>query len=102
MASFISSAAEDFYTEFFKAGLVVDAVRNQKIYNHPSPCWDFGSPRWILGLMHMANLLHHEIFHFDIIDEAVMFYKRFYNMEFNISEVNRSFGKPSSKFKWGK
>lgn len=100
ISSFISSTVEDFYLELLKAGLDVDAVRNQKIYNHPSPCWDFGSPRWILGLMHIANVLHPEIFHFDLIDEAAIFYRRFYNMDFNISEVNRSFGKPSSNFKW--
>ncbi len=102
ISSFLSSTVEDFYMEFSKAGLDVDAVRNQRIYTHPSPCWDFGSPRWILGLMHIANVLHPEVFHFDIIAEATMFYQKFYNMDFNISEVNRSFGKPSSKFKWGK
>jgi len=100
ISSFISSTVEDFYMEFSRAGLNVDAVRNQKIYNHPAPCWDFGSPRWILGLMHMANVLHPEVFHFDIMAEATMFYQNFYNMDFNISEVNRSFGKPSSKYKW--
>jgi len=100
ISSFLSSPVEDFYTEFSKAGLDVAAVRNQKIYTHPAACWDFGSPRWILGLMHIANILHPEIFHFDIINEAKMFYQKFYHINFNVSEINRSFGKPSSKWQW--
>jgi len=100
ISSFMSSPVEDFYTEFSEAGLTVEAVRNKKIYSHPAACWDFGSPRWILGLMHIANVLHPEVFCFDIINEAQMFYRKFYRIDFDASEINRSFGKPSSRWHW--
>lgn len=100
ISSFISSSIEDFYIECMEAGINIEAVRNLRVYSYPAPCWDFGSPRWILGLMFIANVLHPKTFHFDIIKEAKIFYRKFYDIEFNISDLNRSFGKPSNKWKW--
>lgn len=102
ISSFISSPVEDFYEDCLDAGLNVQAVRNKRIYNLPAPCWDFGSPRWVLGLMFIANVLYPDVFHFDVPAEAKIFYDKFYGMDFYLSDTNLSFGKPSSKFKWGK
>ncbi len=100
ISSFISSPVEDFYEDCLKAGLNVEAVRSKSIYTHPAPCWDFGSPRWVLGLMYIANVLHPGVFHFDVLAEAKIFYDKFYGMDFSRSDPNLSFGKPSSNFKW--
>lgn len=100
ISSFISSPVEDFYEECLKAGLDVEAVRNKRIYNLPAPCWDFGSPRWVLGLMFIANIIHPAAFHFDVLTEARVFYDKFYAMEFSLSDTNLSFSKPGCGFRW--
>ncbi len=100
ISSFISSPVEDFYKECTEAGIDIEAIRKLRVYSYPAPCWDFGSPRWILGLMYMANVLHPKILHFNLIKEAQMFYREFYNISFDLSVLNRSFGKPSSKWGW--
>jgi pyruvate-formate lyase-activating enzyme len=101
ISSFISSPVEDFYADCLRAGLNVEAVREKRIYKHPAPCWDFGSPRWILGLMFIANTLHPGVFHFDLLAEAKFFYDKFYGLDFSLSNPNLSFGKPGSNFRWG-
>lgn len=100
ISSFLSSPVKDFYEECCELGINVDAVKNMRIYTHPAPGWDFGSPRWILGLLHIANVLHPEIYQIDIIAEAKKFYKEFYDMDFSLSNLNRSFSKPSCEWKW--
>lgn len=100
ISAFLSSSVEDFYAECCKTGINVAAVKNKRIYTHPAPGWDFGSPRWILGLMHITNMLHPGIYHFDVWTEAKRFYKQFYGVDFSPAEVNRSFSKPSNKWKW--
>ncbi|AGL03091.1 radical SAM protein [Desulfoscipio gibsoniae] len=100
ISAFLSSSVEDFYAECCKAGINVGAVKNKRIYSHPAPGWDFGSPRWILGLLYMANMLHPEVYHFDVWAEAARFYKQFYGSDFSLAEINRSFSKPSNKWEW--
>lgn len=100
ISGFLSSSVGDFYEECCKSGINVKAVKNTRIYTHPAPGWDFGSPRWILGLMHIANILHPENFHFNVLAEAERFYKEFYDMDFSLANLNRSFSKPSSKWNW--
>jgi pyruvate formate lyase activating enzyme len=73
----------------------IPAVKNGRIYTHPFPAIDFGSPRWILGLMHIANTLHPDVFSYDIDKEAETFYSRFYKWPFNKQKLNLSFAKPS-------
>jgi pyruvate formate lyase activating enzyme len=94
ISSMFGSSLEDFYSECQKAGIDVDATRNSRIYRHPIPVSDFGSPRWILGLMHIANVLHPELFRFNVDEEARTFYRTFYHTEFEAGEVNLSFAKP--------
>jgi pyruvate-formate lyase-activating enzyme len=100
ISAFISSTVTDFSEECIRLGVDVAALRNQRIYAHPASGWDFGSPRWILGLMYMANVFHPECFDFDVEVEARMFYRKFYNMDFEARSVNRSFSKPSSGWRW--
>lgn len=94
ISSMFSSPLDDFYSECQKAGIDVDATRNFRVHRHPIPVSDFGSPRWILGLMHIANVLQPELFRFDIEEEARSFYRSFYHMEFEPGELNLSFAKP--------
>lgn len=100
ISAFISNSVEDFYDECIKSGINVNAVKNKRIYTHLAPGWDFGSPRWILGLMYIANVLHPDIYDFDVIEEAKQYYKKFYNIDFSLTEINRSFAKPSNKWEF--
>jgi len=94
ISALFGSSLEDFYAECAKEGIDVQATRNSRVYCHPIPASDFGSPRWILGLMHIANVLHPELFHFDVTEEANVFYERFYQAEYHVGQANLSFGKP--------
>ena len=100
ISAFISASVEDFYAECLRIGLDVEAVRNYRIYLHPAPGWDFGSPRWILGLINIANILHPSTYKIDLLAEADAFYRRFYKMPFIAEDINRSFSKPSCQWDW--
>lgn len=100
ISSFLDSPLEAFYSACAKDNIHVNAVKDHRIYKHLYPCFDFGSPRWILGLMYIANMLHPESFHFDIEQEAVSFYERFYNHHFDGASINRSFAKPYRQFSY--
>ena len=100
ISAFISNSVEDFYTECLELGINVDAVRNKKIFRHPAPGWDFGSPRWILGLMYIASVLHPDKCTFDVMEEAKTFYKDFYGMSFDPKDINLSFSKPDQNWRW--
>ncbi len=90
ISGFLSCPASDFYDYCISHDLDVPAVRNNRIYDH-FPLWDFGSPRWILGLMYIANTLHPELFDFDMEQEADAFYQTFFNTPFEAKKANRSF-----------
>lgn len=60
------------------------------------PGWDFGSPRWVLGLMAIANTLHPDRCSFDLKEEQALFYRRFYGIDPAKASPNRSFCHPSS------
>lgn len=96
ISAFISSPVKDFYNQCLQKGITAEAVKKRNIFTHPASGWDFGSPRWILGLMNIANTLHKDIFKFNIVEEADAFYKKFYNMPFIAGNINRSFSKPTS------
>ncbi|MDD3343894.1 MAG: radical SAM protein [Sulfurospirillaceae bacterium] len=95
ISSFLDCPLDEFYAYCEKQGIVVNAVKNKHIYTHLAPCFDFGSPRWILGLMYIANMLHPDLYHFDVLNEAKFFYQEFYDSQLNIASINRSFAKPS-------
>lgn len=100
ISSFLSSPVKDFLWNCKIEDIDVEAVKNGKVYAHLAPGWDFGSPRWILGLMYIANILHPDVFNFDLNKEANEFYQNFYVQDFDLKEVNRSFSKPSRKWQW--
>ncbi|CCK79099.1 radical SAM protein [Desulfobacula toluolica] len=90
ISGFLSCPASDFYDYCIKHDIRVSAVENNRIYDH-FPLWDFGSPRWMLGLMYIANTLHPQIFNFDMEKEANRFYTAFFNRPFDAKKANRSF-----------
>ena len=95
ISSFLDCPLDEFYAHAHAQGIAVNAISHQRIYTHLAPCFDFGSPRWILGLMHIANMLHPELYHFDVLHEAKCFYEEFYESKLDIASINRSFAKPS-------
>jgi ABC-type Fe3+-hydroxamate transport system substrate-binding protein len=100
ISAFLSNPVDDFIDECHSLGITADAVKNRRVYVHPAPGWDFGSPRWILGLMYMAVVFHPDHCHIDVIAEAREFYRRFYGIPFSPREVNRSFAKPAANWRW--
>lgn len=100
VSAFLSSPVEDLLEECLELGLDIPAVRDRRIHDFPAPGWDFGSPRWILGLMHIASILHPECCAFDVMNEADTLYRCFYGAPFVPADVNRSFGKPMSSWRW--
>lgn len=100
ISAFISAPVESFYQSCAENAIDIPAVRDGRVYLHPSPGWDFGNPRWILGLMNVANLLHPDVYHFDIQEESQRFYRSFYGVEYDPSTINRSFSKPTRHWSW--
>ncbi|MCB2192719.1 MAG: radical SAM protein [Deltaproteobacteria bacterium] len=100
ISAFLSNSPGDFLAECRELGVDVQAVRRKQVFAHPAPGWDFGSPRWILGLLYMAQVMHPGRCDYDVMEEAKAFYHRFYGMEFSAQEVNRSFAKPSDNWRW--
>ena len=102
VSSFLSNSLETVYKECQEAGVTCKAVCGRQIYKPPYPNIDFGSPRWILGLLNAANVLHPELFNFDIEKEASSFYRTFYHCDFVPGDLNLSFAKPSCRWQWEK
>lgn len=100
ISAFISNSVGDFYSECIEQGIEVEAVRNMRIYKHPAPGWDFGTPRWILGLMYIASVLHPDECQFDVMEEAKTFYGDFYGLTFDPKDINLSFSKPDNNWRW--
>lgn len=100
ISAFISNSVEDFLAECLELKIQAKAVRDRKIFTNPFPGWDFGTPRWILGLMYMASVLHPDRCAFNIVAEADTFYRDFYGIPFNAMDTNRSFSKPSRSWRW--
>jgi hypothetical protein len=100
ISAFLSNRVEDFIDECLGLGITVDAVKHRRVFVHPAPGWDFGSPRWILGLMYMATVFHPDHCRIDVMAEAGKFYRRFYDLDFSPGQVNRSFAKPAANWRW--
>jgi len=100
ISAFLSNTVEDFLAECRELGVEARAVRQGRVHAHPAPGWDFGSPRWVLGLMHIARTLHPELVSLDVMAQAQAFYRRFYGLDFSPGQVNRSFAKPAGNWRW--
>ena len=95
ISGFLSRPLDEFYGLCQQYGIHADAVKQQRVYAVP-PSWDFGSPRWILGLMYIADKLHSGNSGIDLKKEADELYLQFYGMPFEEATPNRSFHRPSS------
>ena len=95
ISGFLSRPLDEFYGLCQQYGIHTDAVKQQRVYAVP-PSWDFGSPRWILGLMYIADKLHSGNSGIDLKKEADELYLQFYGMPFEEATPNRSFHRPSS------
>ena len=71
----------DFIAYCREKGLDMPAVKTGRIF-HLHPYRSSVNPDWILGLMRLANIIHPDIFDFDLEKEADDFYLKFYNMPF--------------------
>ncbi|MBN1134468.1 MAG: radical SAM protein [Methanosarcinaceae archaeon] len=96
ISGFLSRPLYEFSGLCRKYGIDVDALRRHSIYVVP-PSWDFGNPRWILGLLFIADKFNPG--RIDIWREADKFYERFYGISFREASPNRSFHRPTSG-KW--
>lgn len=95
ISGFLSRPFNEFYDLCQQYGIQADAVMEQRIYEIP-PSWDFGSPRWILGLLYITDKMYPGKLGIDIKKEANEFYRLFYGMEYEDASPNRSFHRPSS------
>jgi hypothetical protein len=95
ISGLLSRPLDEFYSLCHQYDIHVEALTQQRVYEIP-PAWDFGSPRWILGLMYIADKLHPGKLRIDPLNEADKFYLQFYGMHFKEARPNRSFHKPSS------
>ena len=91
ISGLFSSPASDYKDFCSREGVKAGAVEKGRIFNMV-PGWDFGSPRWILGLMHLANILHPDLFSFDLERERKEYYMMFYR-DSEADTTNRSFVK---------
>jgi len=95
ISGLLSRPLDEFYNLCQQYGIYSDALKQQQVYEVP-PAWDFGSPRWILGLMYIADKLHPGKLRINLLKEADEFYLQFYGMRFKEARPNRSFHRPSS------
>jgi pyruvate-formate lyase-activating enzyme len=93
ISGFLSRPLYEFADLCGQYGIDVEALRNNRIYVIP-PSWDFGSPRWVLGLMFIADIFHPG--KIDVMQEANAFYERFYGLSLKQARPNRSFHRPTS------
>ena len=100
ISAFLSSPEEDLLEECRRQGIDVIATRKKQIHGYPAPGWDFGSPRWILGLLFIARILHPERCSWDFREEAREFYGRFYQSSWEPERINRSFARPHTEWRW--
>ncbi len=98
ISGFLPRPLDEFYGLCEQYGIEPDAVKEKRVYVIP-PSWDFGSPRWIMGLLFIADKLHPGKMGYDIETEADEFYKRFYGIAWKDVKPNRSFHRPTSG-KW--
>lgn len=94
ISGFLSAPVSDYRAMCGSLELCAAALDREQIYTLP-PGWDFGNPRWILGLMYIANTLHPDVCAFDLAAEQAEFYRTFYRTDpVRSCGSNRSFYRP--------
>ncbi len=93
ISGFLSAPVSDYLAACRRMGLSADAIENGRVYTMP-PGWDFGNPRWVLGLAAIAGTLHPEHAAFDLAAEQDRFYRTFYGIDAAAVSGNRSFYRP--------
>ncbi len=93
ISGFMSYPEEYFYKVCRAYGVSIKAVVEKRVYRVP-PAWDFGSPKWILGLVYIASKVNPEAYNYDVDRVARDFYRRFYGVEPRMCLHNLSFYKP--------
>jgi ABC-type Fe3+-hydroxamate transport system substrate-binding protein len=95
ISGFLSAPPKDYLRTCRELNLTAEAMTCGAVYALP-PGWDFGSPRFVLGLMAIANILHPDRCSFDLDAETSQFYRRFYGRDPETARPNRSFCMPKS------
>lgn len=95
ISSFLSCEPQEFCRLCREEGLDVSAVRTGRVHTAPVPSSDFGAPKWVLGLRHLANVLHPDRFAFDLAADASHYHRHVFGRDFPPESINRSFAKPS-------
>ncbi len=90
ISGLFSCPEEDVYTFCYENLIEVNAIKNHKVIAMPVS-WDFGNPRWILGLLFLAQKIHPECCSFNIESERANFYNTFFGISPNQIHSNRSF-----------
>lgn len=93
---FNSMPVDDYMSYCRNHSFAVNAVNQGHVVQIP-PAWDFASPRWVLGLMIIANHLHPDRCNYNIEEEAEQFYQRFYGISYGSISPTRSFFRPTGK-----
>lgn len=93
ISGFLSAPVSDYLAACRRLGLSADAIELGRVYTMP-PGWDFGNPRWVLGLTAIASILHPERARFDPLTEQERFYQAFYGTGAAAVLGNRSFYRP--------
>ena len=101
ISSFLSCEPGEFCRLCREEGLDVSAVRTGRVHTAPVPSSDFGAPKWVLGLRHLANVLHPDRFAFDLTDDARRYHSHVFGRDFPPESINRSFAKPSRLWRFG-
>jgi pyruvate-formate lyase-activating enzyme len=84
---------QDYHAVCLQAGLDVRAVRQGRIHSL-APYNASGRPDWILGLLHMATIIHPELFSFDMEMLADEFYRKFLGISLEPDGRRRSIAHP--------
>ncbi|NLA38555.1 MAG: radical SAM protein, partial [Methanomicrobiales archaeon] len=93
ISGFLSAPVSDYIAACGRMGLSASAIENGRVYTMP-PGWDFGNPRWVLGLSAIAGTLHPECAGSDLNEEQDRFYRMFYGTDAAAVSGNRSFYRP--------
>lgn len=86
----VSYPIDDFYSYSREEGLTCNALKNRNVHDL-YPYRAAGRPDWILGFLRLANIIHPEIFSFDLEAEEDEFYGKFLGVKLSDNNTHISF-----------